>query len=110
MFFSSALQIVFKTTGGRVWNKPWGLPRLTRTRKANRRKNMQLFNKNISVLKAAEALEPAQPVRLNGPLPHWQRKYMAKHLAKAQQLLNWKGSLLPAAAAAAVNAAPHGQR
>jgi hypothetical protein len=110
MFFTSALQVVFKTTGGRIWNKPWGLPRLTRTRKANRRKNLALFNKNISVLKAAAAQEPAEAVRLNAPLPQWQRRYMLKQLDRAQQLLNWRGTLLPpaAAAAAAANAASSG--
>jgi len=105
MFFTSALQIVYKTTGGRIWNKPWGLPRLSKTRKANRRKNLKLFNKNVSVLKAAAAQEPADPVRLNTPLPLWQRQQMAKHLEKAQQLLNWRGNLLPPAAAAAAAAA-----
>ena len=101
MFFSSALSIVFKTTGGRIWNKPWGLPRLSKTRKANRRKNLALFQRNVSVLKAAAALEPADPVRLPSPLPAWQRREMTKHLARAQRLLNWRNSLLPPAAAAA---------
>ena len=100
MFFTTALQIVFKTTGGRIWNKPWGLPRLTRTRKANRRKNMALFNKNISILKAAAAAEPQQPIRLNTPLPEWQRRHMARQLARARRALNWQGTLLPPAAAA----------
>jgi hypothetical protein len=102
MFFSSAVAVVFKTTGGRVWNKPWGLPRLTRTRKANRRKNLALFNKNVSVLKAAAAREPADPVRLDTPLPQWQRREMARHIERARRLLNWRGTLLPPAAAAAV--------
>lgn len=106
MFFTSALQVVFKTTGGRIWNKPWGLPRLTRTRKANRRKNLALFNKNISVLRAAAAAEPEEPIRLNSPLPMWQQRQMAKHLQKAQKLLNWQGSLLPPSAAAAAAAGP----
>ncbi|KAI8462634.1 MAG: hypothetical protein J3K34DRAFT_475954 [Monoraphidium minutum] len=109
MFFSSALQVVFKTTGGRVWNKPWGLPRLSATRKANRRKNLALFNKNISVLKAAAAAEPAEPFRLDAPLPQWQRQQMAAHLRRAQQLINWRGSMLPAAAAAAAGE-PMGRR
>ena len=97
-------QVVFKTTGGRVWNKPWGLPRLSATRKANRRKNLALFNKNVSVLKAAAALEPPEPVRLDRPLPQWQQRQMAKHLGRAQQVLNWRGSLLPPAAATAAAA------
>jgi hypothetical protein len=96
---------VFKTTGGRIWNKPWGLPRLSATRKANRRKNLALFNRNVSVLKAAAALEPSPPVRLDRPLPDWQRRQMARHVERARQLLNWRGSLLPPAAAAAASAA-----
>jgi hypothetical protein len=106
MFFTSALQVVFKTTGGRVWNKPWGLPRLTRTRKANRRKNLALFNKNISLLKAAAAAEPPVPVRLDRPLPQWQQREMARRLVQAQRLLNWRGGLLPPMAAAAAAARP----
>jgi hypothetical protein len=107
MFFSSAVAVVFKTTGGRLWNKPWGLPRLSRTRRANRRKNLALFNKNISVLRAAAAAEPEVPVRLNTPLPQWQKRHMARQLENAQRLLNWRGAadLLPPIAAAAAAAA-----
>ena len=35
-----AVFIVFKTTGGRLWNKPWGRPGMTQTMKANRKKNL----------------------------------------------------------------------
>jgi hypothetical protein len=103
-----APQVVFKTTGGRIWNKPWGLIRLSPTRKANRRKNLALFNKNISILKAAAAAEPAEPVRLNAPLALWRQQQMAKHLGRAQQLLNWRGSPVRAAAQAAAAPAARG--
>jgi hypothetical protein len=102
MFFSSALQVVFKSTGGRIWNKRWGLPKLTRTRKENRKKDIRLFNQNIEILKAAEYLQPEVPVRLAQPLPGWQREQMKKRLEQAQVLLNSRGTLLPAAAAEAM--------
>lgn len=112
MFFTSALQVVFNLKGGRKWNKPWGLIRLTPTRKENRRKIVALFNKNISVLKAAAAAEPEVPVRLFKPLPFWQRQLMKKKLDTAQQALNWRceqhgeqlgnGAMLPAAARVAL--------
>lgn len=108
MFFSAALAVVFKTTGGRIWNKPWGLPRLSRTRKANRRKNLALFNRNVGILKAASAAEPLEPVRINTPLPDWQRRHMARHLARAQRAANWRDGLLPPAAAAALRQAGGG--
>lgn len=102
MFFSSAMQVVFKTTGGRIWNKRWGLPKLTRTRKENRKKDIRLFNQNIDILKAAEHLQPEVPVRLAQPLPGWQREQMKKRLEQAQMLINTRGTLLPAAAAEAM--------
>lgn len=99
MFFSSSLQVVFKTTGGRIWNKRWGLPRLTRTRKENRKKEVAIFNQNIDVLKAAEHLQPDVPVRLARPLPQWQQALMKAKLTKAQRLLNLRGSLMAPAVA-----------
>lgn len=99
MFFSNSLQVVFKTTGGRIWNKRWGLPRLTRTRKENRKKEIDIFNRNIDVLKAAEYLQPDIPVRLAQPLPQWQQTLMKAKLNKAQQLLNLRGSLMSPAVA-----------
>eukprot|EP00967_Tisochrysis_lutea_P020349 scaffold23156_cov20-Tisochrysis_lutea.AAC.5 len=41
MFFSRALCVVFKTTGGKAWNPPTGLRPLTETQKRNRRKNIE---------------------------------------------------------------------
>eukprot|EP00878_Enallax_costatus_P010146 GHUV01010591.1.p2 GENE.GHUV01010591.1~~GHUV01010591.1.p2 ORF type:complete len:140 (+),score=46.22 GHUV01010591.1:957-1376(+) len=102
MFFSNAAQVVFKTTGGRIWNKRWGLPRLTQTRKENRRKEIRVFNQNIEILKAAAYLQPEVPVRIAQPLPDWQQQLMKARLDKSQHLLNARGSLLPPAAAAAM--------
>jgi hypothetical protein len=39
MFFTRSLLVVYKNTGGRLWNKPWGLPPLTKTQKRTRQKN-----------------------------------------------------------------------
>jgi hypothetical protein len=97
MFFSIATQVVFKSTGGRIWNKRWGLPRLTQTRKENRKKDIKLFNQNLDILKAAQHLQPEVPVRLLKPLPDWQRVQMKNKLEKAQRLLNLRGHALPRA-------------
>jgi len=42
----------------RLWNKPWGLPKLTQTRKANRKKANNAIRANESVLKEAAARDP----------------------------------------------------
>lgn len=91
MFFTRALLAVLNTKGGRQWNKPWGRPRLTRTQKANRRKDQQLFQQNIQVLKAAEALQPEVPVRLFKPLPLWQQALMKRKLAEVRAIMNARG-------------------
>ncbi len=38
MHFTAPLLVVFKRTGGRLWNKPWGLPPLTKTQLRTRKK------------------------------------------------------------------------
>eukprot|EP00879_Flechtneria_rotunda_P024846 GHRR01026365.1.p1 GENE.GHRR01026365.1~~GHRR01026365.1.p1 ORF type:complete len:143 (+),score=31.43 GHRR01026365.1:713-1141(+) len=91
MFFSNALQIVFKSTGGRIWTKRWGLPKLSRTRKENRKKDIKIYNQNMEILKAAGALQPQLPVRLWKPLPDWQVERMKLRLEQAQRLLNMIG-------------------
>lgn len=63
MFFTRLLQVVYKTTGGRAWNPPAGLRPLTPTQKRNRRKNVELTLRNLSVLKMAASHRPAVPVR-----------------------------------------------
>lgn len=102
MFFSRALQVVFNTKGGRKWNKPWGLPRLSRYQRRNRRIDIKIFNSNLSILKRAAACQPEVPVRLHTPLPDWQLKRLKRFLNKAQQMMNWQASLLPPAAQQAV--------
>lgn len=44
----------------RLWNKPWGLPKVTQTRKANRKKANNLIRQNQDVLKEAAAKDPQQ--------------------------------------------------
>ena len=41
-----------------LWNKPWGLPKLTQTRKANRKKANNAIRVNEAVLKEAAARDP----------------------------------------------------
>lgn len=66
----------------------WGLPRLTRTRKENRRKDIKLFNQNIDILKAAAHMQPEVPVQLYKPLPQWQMDRMRQRLEAAQEEIN----------------------
>lgn len=58
VFVSKIAEVVFKRTGGRLWNKPWGLPKVTQTRKANRRRANNLIRQNQDVLKEAAAKDP----------------------------------------------------
>lgn len=65
----------------------WGLPRLTRTRKENRRKDIKLFNQNIDILKAAAHMQPEVSVQLSRPLPQWQVDRMRRRLESAQVIV-----------------------
>ena len=58
VFGTRVLSVVYKNTGGRLWNKPWGLPSPSRTQKANRRKQRQDEQSVAAVLKEAAAKEP----------------------------------------------------
>lgn len=58
---SSVLCVVFKRTGGRLWNKPWGLPPLSPTQKRNRLKERRKQQAVASILKMAAAREPLKP-------------------------------------------------
>lgn len=53
---------VKKTTGGRLWNKPWGIPKLTVKQKRNQKKNAMHTRRNVEILKLAEALQPARHI------------------------------------------------
>mmetsp|Transcript_1784 Transcript_1784/g.4517 ORF Transcript_1784/g.4517 Transcript_1784/m.4517 type:complete len:157 (-) Transcript_1784:192-662(-) len=90
MFFSRALCVVFKTTGGKAWNPPTGLRPLTETQKRNRRKNIEQTLKNNSVLRMAAAQQPEVPTRLYKPLSSYQLLWMRKKLDKAREILAWR--------------------
>ena len=64
VFGTRVLSVVYKNTGGKLWNKPWGLPSPTSTQKANRRKQRQDEQSVAAVLKEAAAKEPMR-VRSN---------------------------------------------
>jgi hypothetical protein len=65
MFFTlPSFARVMKTTGGKLWNKRWGVPSLSPTRKANRKESQGIIQKNLSVIKAAAAAEPAVHLKL----------------------------------------------
>lgn len=89
MFFTRALMIVYKTTGGRAWNPPEGLRPLSPCQTRNRRKNAEITLKNISVLKMAAASEPEQPTRLYKPLNHWRVMLMRKKMEQSKEVLAW---------------------
>lgn len=58
VFGTRALSVVYKNTGGKLWNKPWGLPPPSSTQKANRRKQRQDEQSVARALKEAAAKEP----------------------------------------------------
>ncbi|KAG2501707.1 hypothetical protein HYH03_000208 [Edaphochlamys debaryana] len=91
MFFSRCALVVFKTTGGRSWNPPGGLKPLTPSQQRNRKKNIGITLKNLSVLKLAEANQPAVPVRLYKPLSYSRAEWMKKKLEQTRQALGWGG-------------------
>lgn len=65
MFFTlPCLSRVMKTTGGKLWNKRWGVAQLNATRKTNRRDSQGVIQKNLSIVKAAAAAQPAEQIRL----------------------------------------------
>lgn len=53
-----SLWVVFKRTGGRAWNKKWGLPRLSRTQKENRVKQRKEEQGIRALLKEAAERDP----------------------------------------------------
>lgn len=59
---SSVLAIVKKLTGGKAWNKPWGIA-TPATAKKNRAAARGVEASNWDALRAAAAREPAQPPR-----------------------------------------------
>mmetsp|Transcript_11770 Transcript_11770/g.20977 ORF Transcript_11770/g.20977 Transcript_11770/m.20977 type:complete len:146 (+) Transcript_11770:173-610(+) len=89
MFFSRALLVVYKTTGGKAWNPPGGLKPLSATQQRNKKKNIEQALKNQSVLKMAAALQPEEPTRLYKPLCHWRLIWMRKKMDTAKELLGW---------------------
>jgi len=42
---------VMKTTGGRLWLKPWGVPKITKANKANFKKRSKRMLENQAILK-----------------------------------------------------------
>ena len=58
---SSVLCVVYKRTGGKLWNKPWGLPPLSKTQKRNRLESRRQQQSVVSILKLAAASEPLKP-------------------------------------------------
>ena len=50
---------VKKTTGGKLWHKPWGIPKVTPTQKVNYKKRNQRLRSNLDVLRVAHAAEEA---------------------------------------------------
>lgn len=95
MFFTKCLYVVYKTTGGKAWNKPWGLKKLSRCQKRNRREDRRLIHRNLSVVKMASSLQPETPVQIYRPLADWQIKRMKTRLEEVRKQMNWEGTLIP---------------
>jgi len=65
------LWVVFKETGGKLWNKPWGRKRVTQSQKENRRQEQQTLAINRGILKAlaqADATAALSAVRTESRL------------------------------------------
>lgn len=92
MFFSRALLVVYKTTGGHMWNSSGSLKPLSACQQRNRRRNTEQTLKNMSVIKMAAAAEPPQPTRLYKPLNHWRLLWMRKRMEQSKTVLGWDGS------------------
>lgn len=68
VFLSRGIFAVFKTTGGKLWNKPWGIPKTTRTQKGNKRKNKLQIARNLDALRLAKKYSP-ENCGLKGYIP-----------------------------------------
>jgi len=71
MRFTAPLLVVYKKTGGRLWNKPWGLPPLTKTQIRNRKKENNIVQQTLTALRLAAANEP--PKQSNSKQPDVQK-------------------------------------
>lgn len=87
--------------GGRLWNKRWGLPKLTKGQKENRRKQQALIRDNRSILRMAARLQPEQPVVLERALPPWQLQRMRSKLEAPLEQVGARLQFRPHALAAA---------
>ena len=59
MKVSATLCRVLKTTGGKLWHKPWGVPSQTRASKQNAKAALAVVSANREALAAAASGEPA---------------------------------------------------
>ena len=59
MRLSLAVAAVLKTTGGKLWLKPWGNPGLTKAAKSNRLGAVKADERSRKALAAAAAREPS---------------------------------------------------
>lgn len=59
MRLSLAVAAVLKTTGGKLWLKPWGHPGLTKATKANRLGAVRADERSRKALADAAAREPS---------------------------------------------------
>lgn len=75
-----ALFTVKKITGGRLWNKPWGLPKFTKGQKRNKRHNDYQTAQNKDVIILANLLDPGKPVRTKAEIMEEKRKKEMKKL------------------------------
>lgn len=57
---TQALFVVYKRTGGRAWNKKWGLPSLSRTQKENRVKQIKEEQQIRKLLQDAAERDPVR--------------------------------------------------
>lgn len=61
--FAVMMARVMKTTGGRLWHKPWGVPKITKANKVNFKKRSKRMQENQRILKEYENYNAAAEKR-----------------------------------------------
>ena len=61
--FAVMMARVMKTTGGRLWHNPWGVPKITKANKVNFKKRSKRMQENQRILKEYENYNAAAEKR-----------------------------------------------
>jgi hypothetical protein len=56
--FAVMMARVMKTTGGKLWLKPWGVPKITKANKRNFKKRSKRIQENQKILQMYKDFDP----------------------------------------------------